>query len=261
VNRCAAERRKYLLLLGMLFLAALLLCFGAATAPLTEALADTEPAVSVTGLTVDFTGPLGDVSVSDPTITAVAVPGASTDLSATLQLAGLDPENPWDATFYLFGCTVDAGGSVQCPAAGLSVGTYVATVTVSDGDGYVADDTGTFRVVCDGSAPQLNLTRTDAYWPSYSDYQNRVLGVDFIISNDSLNEARGVTVVGALNTDGVARLDPLPSPSNIGGGSSLGITLFYSVPSGVTAFRTTVYAKAADACGNVFHYPAAFPGT
>lgn len=213
------------------------------------------------GLAVSYLGPLGIVSVGNPVVNAQATAGAYGLHGATLQLAGAAADHPWDTSIYLFSCTLSASGTVDCPTSGLPVASYTATVSVSDASGAMADATGNFDVTCDGSAPPLSLTQTKAYWQSASDYQARMLSVDFYISNPSVNTVRQVTIISALNTNAVMLLNPLPSPSDIAAGTEFNFTLRYTVPVGIASFNTTVYATAKDTCGATFSYPAPYPGS
>lgn len=212
-------------------------------------------------LAVSYLGPLNQITVSNPVVTANAVAGAYAFQGATLQLAGVNRDYPWDATFYFFGCSLSPAGAVSCPTSGLPVARYTATVSVSDTNGGIADATGNFDVTCDGTEPPLSLSQTNAYWQTLSDYQNRILSVDFFISNPSINAAHDVTVVGAPSTNAVMLTNPLPQPASIPAGADFNFTLRYIVPAGIASFNTTIYATAQDMCGARFSYPAPFPGS
>lgn len=125
-----------------------------------------------------------------------------------------------------------------------------------------APDTGADEITpCTGSRPPLALRTTSAYWASYSDYLIRKLSVDFSVSNEGDNPAYAVRVNVYTGTEGVIAAGDLPVPLGlIDSGSSKPFTLFYSVPYGVHAFRTTVYFSAEDACGGIHEYPGPYTG-
>lgn len=214
----------------------------------------------LSGPQVTYTGPLGDITIGNPVITATVVAGSSPSLTAEVRLAGQAPASPWDFNMYVFSCTIGSGGAVSCPAAALQPGTYTATVSVVDGNQMIGDATGNFNILCSGAAPTLSLTRTGTYWASYADYVAGILTVDFRITNVSGIDAYNVRVIGTMNTNGVFNLDPLPPAANIVAGGHAGFTVLFNVPEGVTLFRSTVYATAQDPCGNTFSYPGAWPG-
>ncbi|MCL4472581.1 MAG: hypothetical protein M1539_03830 [Actinobacteria bacterium] len=217
-------------------------------------------AAAVTGPQVAYEAPLGEITIGNPVISAQAIAGSSTSLTAYVRLARQDLVNPWEFDIYAFDCTVDGAGAVSCPTAGLPIGLYTATVSVVDGNSMMADATRNFTITCSGVAPTLSLTKTGAYWASYADYVAGNLNVDFRISNISGIDAGNVSIVGTMNTNGVVNLAPLPPPANIPAGTHAAFTVLFSVPEGVTLFRSTVYATAQDPCGNAFSYPGAWPG-
>src|SRR5450759_1034014 len=51
--------------------------------------------------------------------------------------------------------------------------------------------------------PSLGVRATSIYWATYADYQERLLSVDYTISNDSGPDAMTVTILGSMNTSGV----------------------------------------------------------
>ncbi|MBI5869454.1 MAG: right-handed parallel beta-helix repeat-containing protein [Actinobacteria bacterium] len=137
----------------------------------------------------------------------------------------------------------------------------------SDIDGDVrpqgaAPDMGADELTyCAGSKPPLALSTTSAYWGSYSDYLIRKLSVDFNVRNEGVDPANAVQVNIYTGTAGVVGIGDLPvSLGTIDGGSSKPLTLFYSVPYNVNAFRTTVYFSAEDACGSTYEYPGPYSG-
>lgn len=112
--------------------------------------------------TVTYLSPTGTINTGSPTVTALASAGTSGDLTVELGVAGqLDPDNPWDVTFWTFPCTV-AGSDVSCSTAGLPEGDFKATVTVFDDNGHTGNDTGSFTIE-DNAAP-VTTDNADDDW-------------------------------------------------------------------------------------------------
>jgi hypothetical protein len=119
---------------------------------------------------VAYVAPTGTINVGNPTVTATAVAGASSSLSAKMQLAGPNPGNSWGAyNTYFISCTVDNSGNISCPTSGLASplvpGNYTATVTVVDGNSKMADSTGNFTIV--DSTPPVTTDNAPATWQSH----------------------------------------------------------------------------------------------
>ena len=116
-------------------------------------------------------------------------------------------------------------------------------------------------VSCYCTQPLLSLTQDRTYWPSYADYLSRTLSVDYDVSNNSLNyaNAHNMQIVGTSNTAGVISVDHGRNVNMVSAGECELITVRYSVPPGVGAFRSSVYATTSDQCGNGYSYPGAMP--
>ncbi|MCL5882683.1 MAG: S8 family serine peptidase [Actinobacteria bacterium] len=160
----------------------------------------------------------------------------------------------------LAGCTVTAS-QVSCPATGLATGAHTIGGSVADKAGNTAPISGYFTVAC--SKPQLSLGSPDPFWASYADYVLGELSVTFIFSNTGADEAFNLNVVGSVNTNGTL-LSTIP-PVNVGNlaaagnpGSTVPVTVKYSVPQGVSDFRSTVYSTVQDVCGVTYSYPAPY---
>jgi len=165
-----------------------------------------------------------------------------------------------EASTNVFSLALPAGGNYWSDWTGPDANSdgfvdtpYVAGIAGSDEHPWT-----TMNAWCEN--PELSVSRPMPYWSSLADFQVRRLSVDYSITNNAAVEAYGVTVVGTVDTGGVTSLPPLPAPVNIGPGSSANITIFYNVPVGVSAFRSTVYTTASNSCGTVRSYPGPWPG-
>lgn len=116
-------------------------------------------------------------------------------------------------------------------------------------------------VSCYCTQPLLSLTQERAYWPSYADYVSHTLAVDYDVSNSSLNyaNAHNLQIVGTNNTAGVVSVDHGRNVNMVSAGECELVTVRYSVPPGVGAFKSNVYATTSDQCGNAYDYPGPMP--
>jgi len=112
---------------------------------------------------------------------------------------------------------------------------------------------------CNGSRPNLQLSRGNAFWASYADYSAGKLSVNMMISNSGTGNAYETRISGSSNTNGVPDTGVYPV-GDIAGGASSSITLKYNVPAGLVSFSTTVFATAQDSCGTTYSYPGPYPG-
>ena len=158
------------------------------------------------------------------------------------------------------GCTVTTS-QASCPASNLAAGAHTIGGSVADNAGNSSPISGSFSVAC--NKPQLSVGSPSSFWGSYADYVQGQLSVNFTFSNTGPDDAFGVSLVGSVNTNGVVLLSTVPM--TIGSitatgtpGSSVPITVKYSVPPGVMAFRSTLYSSAQDVCGITYYYPAPY---
>lgn len=109
--------------------------------------------------------------------------------------------------------------------------------------------------------PSLGVRATSIYWANYADYQERLLSVDYTISNDSGPDAMSVTILGSMNTSGVILSTSTPVElGHIYKDNSASLTLRFSVSGGATIFMSTLFATAGDYCDSAYEYPGPFPG-
>ncbi len=108
-----------------------------------------------------------------------------------------------------------------------------------------------------GVEPPLTLAKTASYWASYQDYTDRLLSIDYLVDNDTGPTAYGVYITGAVNTNGVTLVTPVPiTLGNIEPCcDSTALTLKYDVPTGVQNFMITAQATSWDVCGGGYSYP------
>lgn len=114
---------------------------------------------------------------------------------------------------------------------------------------------------CYCTRPDLSLSRNDVYWESYAAYQNRILSVDFEATNNSTNiaNAHDMHVIGTVNTNGVVSSSLGRTINVVTAGECELFTMKYSVPEGVSSFRTEVHAETHDQCGNSYSYGGPMP--
>ncbi|MHB0915236.1 MAG: TolB family protein [Thermoleophilia bacterium] len=176
------------------------------------------------------------------------------------------------------------GGPVELVSKNTATGTagnnWSIGPMLSYGGGYVAfyssadnlvpgDTNGASEVflspnelACPPASPGLTLTFTSVYWASYDDYTDRLLSVDYAISNPSSDPLLAVEIDGSLATSGVALATPTPvAVGDVNAGAAASLTLRYSVPQGVSNFKTTVYVNGTDGCGGNHIYPGPYPAT
>ncbi len=114
---------------------------------------------------------------------------------------------------------------------------------------------------CYCTQPDLALSLQNVYWASMSDYTNGLLSVDYDIANWSTNmaNAHNLQVLGTVDSGGVTLADHGRTINMVSAGECELTTLKYTVPSGVVAFTSRVYAVTSDQCGNSYYYPAPMP--
>jgi hypothetical protein len=162
----------------------------------------------------------------------------------------------------LAGCTINTA-QASCPVSGLASGTHTIGGAVADNSGNSSPISGSFTVVC--GRPQLSVGSPSAFWSSYADYVQGELSVTFTFSNNGIDNAYNVALVGSINTNSAQLASTVPVPigdiAAAGGpGSSVPVTVKYAIPAGVNTFRSTVYLTAYDVCGVVHAYPSVFSG-
>lgn len=200
---------------------------------------------------IAYTGPTGTVHSFVGSITASASDVPSGLLSsATLSL---------DGGVTTTACTV-TGGNVDCPVT-LADGAYTPVITVTDLAGNSNTATGSFTYTAHGQ-PELSLAVTRVYWASYADYLTRSLSAEYMLTNGATSpDAIDVAIAGAINTAGVILTSTAPvSVGDIPAAANASFTLKYSLPGGVTNFKTSIYVTAYDPCGGSYAYPGPYPG-
>ncbi len=109
---------------------------------------------------------------------------------------------------------------------------------------------------CSGGKPLLSLSESRVSWASLADFYAGSLSVDFSVANGGGIPAYAVEITGVTADSGVTSHAVVPSSlGNITGGDSHPLTVKYTVPAGVTAFRTSMTATAEDGCSAPYSYP------
>lgn len=116
-------------------------------------------------------------------------------------------------------------------------------------------------VSCYCTMPALSLSQVGVYWESMAAYTDGILSVDFEVHNNSSNiaNAHDMHVVGTDNTNGVMTSDHGRNINVVTAGECELLTMKYSIPGGVSHFRTSVHAETHDQCGNSYTYGGAMP--
>jgi len=209
------------------------------------------------GMAPDHTPPL--VTGVQPSGTINASSGAVTvyymDSNSGINTA--TPQVRLDGVAML-GCTATTS-QVSCPFSGLTAGLHAIAGSVSDNSGNTASFNGSFTTAC--GKPLLALETPSSFWASYTDYLNHELSVTLSFCNTGVSDARNVAMVGSINTNSAVLASTVPATVGdiaSGAGSCIPLTVKYAVPSGVSRFRSTVYATAEDGCGATYAYPSPF---
>lgn len=153
----------------------------------------------------------------------------------------------------MMGCTATATG-ISCPTpAGLSAGSHVIEVMVSDGTGNLGMGTGT---LCVSSKPGVGVSIQSSHWASYADYTARDLTVTLRFSNNGATTAFATAMTGSTNTNGVILNTAMPlAVGDLNAGATMDVTARYNIPVGVGSFRVSITGSAADVCGTSYTYP------
>jgi len=137
---------------------------------------------------------------------------------------------------------------------GLAPGTsYNYRVKSRDAEGNLAMSSG-YRLTVPGSL--LVLSKESVSWKSYADYENRLLTVDFKVSNQSGAPVNAVSVTSIAASGGVEAIASLPIMlGSIPAGGSVPLPVVYRVPPGITLFNTLLTGSGIDADGIEFKLP------
>lgn len=120
---------------------------------------------------------------------------------------------------------------------------------------------------CTAGKPDLRMSAPSPFWASPGDYENRLLSVNWTISNIApqvvgddnyyIDNAYDVKITGSTNNNGVTIVTPLPvtvaNIISVMGNAS--VTLKYHVPPGVGSWYTIMTGSATDICANSYTYP------
>ncbi len=154
----------------------------------------------------------------------------------------------WETLDVPSGITNDTVYQLSATASQYGLPSYQTTIPVAVGNPPVY-------------SLELSLSLDRAYWGSYAAYQNRTLSIDYSIANVGSNDAYEVS----LTTDATNGVVPL-TPSwmltdKIEAGKSYAFTMDFTVPEGVTFFRSMHAATAEDAGANWHSFGSLPPGS
>jgi hypothetical protein len=164
--------------------------------------------------------------------------------------------------------TVKAESSWSIKDITLKQGLNIVTVTVSDADGNMGTDaiSVTYNPSSSGGGsggssssikpPSLQVNRDKIYWANQTDKDDRILSVDFIITNDGTGDALSPSIDenSITASDGV-KFNSVAQPSGtIAPKTSTTITIKYEVPETIETFNTTINFECKDFSGNIYSY-------
>ena len=157
-------------------------------------------------------------------------------------LHGLPPLNPGD----VFAWSGYEHVKVDETAASLNLSTI--------------DSTGQSRESLTLGAPALSLSQTSIYWPTYLDYLNRDLYVEYSLTNTGAGDATGLQAVSLTATNGVLPLTSVPvSIGDLAVGASTAMMVHYLVPNDVVVFRARTFVTCNDLARGAYAFPGPAP--
>ena len=131
---------------------------------------------------------------------------------------------------------------------------HTARLVVADVNNAVTDQTWDFTV----GSPSLSLSLGKVFWNGYAAYANRLLSVDYTVTNSGTGAGKTTRVEQGSATNGVMLNETLPyTIGNIAPAGSASFSLRYHVPEGVTSFHATTYVSCSDDGGNTYWFPGA----
>ncbi|MHB0914240.1 MAG: fibronectin type III domain-containing protein [Thermoleophilia bacterium] len=141
---------------------------------------------------------------------------------------------------------------------GLSPGvTYEYEVRSKDAVGEAVGN-GQFTTIGVGGVSLLPV-RSSVEWLNFQDYLDRILTVDFDVTNIGSRQSVSSDVMMVLATSGVSGSAENGNLGDIGSGNSKTLRIKYQIPMGINSFKTTIYMLARDADGQLYYFPAAPP--
>ncbi len=110
--------------------------------------------------------------------------------------------------------------------------------------------------------PRLSLSIDSVFWGSYQDYLSGRLDVDYLVTNEGPGIADNMSIEKVVTSPAdVSVACPLPAEfSQIEPGGQVKLELKYDVPSGISRFRTALFASCYDGSGAEIWFPAEPPG-
>ncbi|MBE0429401.1 MAG: hypothetical protein IBX61_05970 [Thermoleophilia bacterium] len=227
-----------------------------------------EPDASLNKI-VDFTAPaaVSDLEVIETTSGSATLRFTATGDDGTIGTAAsydlrylTEPvtEENWEHASSVPGLAdpLESGLTESVSVDGLSAGTtYYFGLRVYD-------DAALYSQISNVAAtttkmPQLGWTIQRVYWGSWDDYYNRLLSIDYTMSNTGTGIAGFAAVQDSIcipATVYVVTTMPLAA-GDIDPSSSLGLTLKYYVPTDVGSFTVMTYATCEDDAGRIYWFP------
>lgn len=161
----------------------------------------------------------------------------------------------WDATGWHYKGKDGLRTSHSLTLTGFSVGKAASVQIVAlDRARNIAEHDVDFIATI--GMPGLSVTRSNVYWDGYAAYEQRLLTVDYLMTNNGDTEATGVAVDSTTDTNGVTLGVNMPvAVGQLAAGQSRPFSLKYYVPPNVSSFQSRLHGSARDACGTSFTYP------
>jgi len=109
--------------------------------------------------------------------------------------------------------------------------------------------------------PNLTWFKKRVYWASWSDYSNRLLSIDYTLTNSGSGIATGSAIHASMcNPNTVFTVTQLPLViGDINPLQSRNVMLKYYVPINVGSFTTGTYANCSDDAGRSYWFPGTLP--
>ena len=205
------------------------------------------------------------------------LPGGSVDISSVNIQPGSDVTSPnvsWttnmdtdaiieastnpddDRSWFVVGTDPAMAREHTVAVSGLALdSTYMLRIKSRDASGESAISGG-YTYITPWKWFDITIRGRAAYWPSYTEYLNRKLAVDFEVKNQGLYRAQNVSIDSIHNSKDVVYLSNLPLVAgDMEAGSSADVTVLFSIPAGVQTFMTQLTGTGIAPNGEVIIFP------
>lgn len=196
-----------------------------------------------------------------PDISSVAAAGAGSGSSRVTWATDTDSDSVVEVSQSGGAWTVagsDAGRtrSHSLVAANLTPGrSYSYRVKSRDAGGNVSVSSGYELNAPSSSSARITLAQNPAGWRNYADYRNRLLSVNFTVSNEGSSAVNSANITSITASPGIAVNSSVPMAlGNIPAGSSANFLVVYVVPAGTASFRTRIAGSGLGGSGELVDF-------